>query len=40
MLDEVQESVDAIRPGGIEYALLSNAGQRIKGLRTFSRELL
>jgi len=39
-LDEVQERLDAIRAGGIEYVLLSSAGGGIEGLRTFSREFL
>ena len=39
-LDEIHERLDAIRAGGIEYVLLSNAGGGTEGLRTFSREFL
>ena len=39
-LDEIQERLDAIRAGGIEYVLLSNAGGGTEGIRTFSREFL
>ena len=39
-LDEIQKRLDAIRAGGIEYVLLSNAGGGTEGLRTFSREFL
>ena len=39
-LDEIHARVDAIRTGGIDYILLSNAGGGVEGLRTFPREFI
>lgn len=39
-LDEIHDRLNAIREGGIDYVLLSNAGGGLEDLRVFSKEFI